>query len=458
MSYELNRKDSFVDITEGFSIRYNDSEIIDGHRFIHICNGIYAADPCFIIIDEDELKKLTSNYQDIEFLAFKDGENIRIIYAYSIHLIPHGGESSKFNYLINSKNCELKKYYSKDMNPYDLYRFDYQKLFDKFGKTSKDSIKESGALIQHYYYTDDAFSDNMVLILDGVPGYLVEEGIYYFPEYNPTISFDSKYEEEIAIIGEAPYNLRYTFSIFGVIYAAVGRKHFERLKKILQEFGESSNLCYFELERISSNPKDKQKEETYIRKTDQYRLDGNELEDNSDYYIPKGAVELIEGIGFTDVTLRFSRPFIKDKSFKTYKIAYIYEDELFLISDNYMSYGIEVHKLDYISGLYVLENRELSCGITYPVIHRVIDEGKEKYKSIMKEEAYSDYIFESLQDEVVELLQEVKGFDINLLVRTMKYASMDNNRLLRLKEYLMNNSEATFVDILNYVFAPNEED
>jgi hypothetical protein len=97
-----------------------------------------------------------------------------------------------------------------------------------------------------------------------VPGYLVEEDIYYFPEYNPTISFDSKYEEEIAIIGEAPYNLRYTFSIFGVIYAAVGRKHFERLKKILQEFGESSNLCYFELERISSNPKDKQKEETYM--------------------------------------------------------------------------------------------------------------------------------------------------------------------------------------------------
>ena len=37
-------------------------------------------------------------------------------------------------------------------------------------------------------------------------------------------------------------------------------------------------------------------------------------------------------------------------------------------------------------------------------------------------------------------------------------ASMDNNRLLRLKEYLINNSEATFVDILSYVFAPNEED
>ncbi len=456
MSYELNRKDNFVDITKGFSIRYNDYEMVDGHKFTHIYDGIFAAEPRFTI-SKDEFIKLTNNYQDIEFCAFIDGENFQIVFAYSIHYIPHFDESRKLNYIINSRNSALDSYFPKDMHPYDLEMFDYHSLLYKYGVISKDSLKESGALLQHYYYTDDAFSDNMVLTLDGVPGYLVEDGIYYFPEYNPIVSLNSEYEQEIAIIGGVTDNY-HPCSTFYAEYAAVGREHFDRLYEILQELGVSSDLCYFELERTSCNPEDKQIKDIYIKNDDQYRRDRNEIKDNTDYYIPKDAVELIEGIGFTDITLRYSRPLLQDTPFREYKIAYIHENELYLIPDNYMSYGFEVHKLDYISRLYIRENRKLSCGITYPVIHRVIDEGEGKYKSIMKEEAYRNYVFESLQDEIVKLLQEVNGFEIETLAKTMQYVSKNNNRLQRLKEYLINNPEASSADVRLFVYDPDYAD
>ena len=68
----------FEDLTlEPFIYEFNEEEDIEGHKFIHVRDGVFKADPVFSVTRK-EIKKLRCEYRDVVFFGFYTEDELSV--------------------------------------------------------------------------------------------------------------------------------------------------------------------------------------------------------------------------------------------------------------------------------------------------------------------------------------------------------------------------------------------
>lgn len=384
----FDNTDCFVDITtDAVRIKFADTEIIDGHTFRHIEYGIFAAEPAFEISTHD-MQDMKVNYEDVVYAVEckdeatdSDKQIYKVIFAYSKAIC---NSFYKLNY-INSqadKNSKLKEYY--DFNQH-LQPIEYN-YYSQAQLTYDNLYEKSYALLPIYNQIVLPDARRPWIKLNNHIGIEVEDGIYYFATSGdsigtactinlPVIDLNSTFDNEVAAICH-PIDFHLSFNT-AIKYLALGKEHFKRLNEI-QQVLKSGNYHEFKLRNAPVKPDAKPVPQAVINKTE----------------LPSNAEELIKGLGFFKLTVRFERPFFEPTGFSEYDIAYKSGEMLVLGTQNNNELVYEYHNLRFLSALYVKHNTRLNSGIDYPVIHTVLDCRDTRLKELLTPEAYKLYLNE----------------------------------------------------------------
>ena len=404
-----NEEPHFIDITnDDVRIKFADTEVIEGHIFKHVEYGIFAAVPAFEIDNADMLDMII-NYRDVVYVVEelneakkKDDRRYKVILAYSIE---SSGDFWKLNYINNLENRDSKlwDYYEfmKRLEPveYGYYRTE---------KLNREELPDNKSALAPLY--------TRVILPDGRKPWIklnkhigieVEAGIYYFPKSGesigyclsnmPVVDLNTAFaDENVAAICHST-DIHFSFDT-AVEYLAIGKEHFPRLKEIQRLLSNTGYGYYHEFRVQKSNQCENNTAENQgILSMDDIRSVIDEVSNSnskSEVIISSDAEELVEGLGFYKLCVRYERPFFEPVGFRDYDVAYKLKDKLVLGNKKNDEIIYEYHELRFLSGLYVKKDARLNNGIDYPVIHAVIDCREERLKQVLTKEAYSLYVNE----------------------------------------------------------------
>ena len=383
-SFVFDNKRHFIDITdERTRIKYQDVEEVGGYRFRHVKYGIFAAAPSFQITKKD-MRAILEEYADVYFVvegeyrySDPDDKVFRVVFAFSTnHYF-----CREINFLNHTDDEDIARYRKEGM---------------RYDDVSGGNEGEKPALQPVF----ERMSGRPWMMLAGHIGIKVEPGIYYFPTNGeqigactwslPVVSTMSRFSE-VRLAGICHATDFHPSPDIAVEYLAIGEEYFPRLKKLLEILRDG---FYYEFSYGTAS-EDNDGVVHVLDEEDLKRL-LDEPAEYRDLYIPleEGAEELVEGIGMRDICVHIQRPLFESKGFRTYNAAYRLGEELVLVQKMRGEIKTERHLLRYLSGLYVKEKVILNNGIEYPVIHHVIDLGKDRLKELLTPEAYELYLQE----------------------------------------------------------------
>ena len=225
--------------------------------------------------------------------------------------------------------------------------------------------------------------------IDGNVAELYEEGIYCFPEtavLDLNIGFQGI---DVAGLERGGASGWMSFDAY-FHFLAIGREHFARLKELGKIFGEG----YHEFSRLEPGEKPQR---GAVDLEAAVKCAKQEEEKHKDIVpeIEEGAQELVQGLGFRNLEVVWSVPFL-DFEYGFYcrsqkwDVAYTLGTELVLKLKDYDG-TIEEHRHDMriMDMLCVLEEKKFRSGMTAKIPHQIIFcQEEKKKKEILSDEAY----------------------------------------------------------------------
>ena len=388
----FDNRDRFVDITnENLHIPYHDTEVLLGHTFKHITKGIFKATPGFYA-DKQLMSRLHAEYPDVRFCfavtdEIKDSrtEEGRVVFAYWY--------STDDNYG-GDKGFILNEYIENRIDP--RFFADEEKLlgftddsFDVGERTKTRALRpyDDGTVIN---------GEKAFINVYGYIGMLVEPGIYSFIAESDIWFRGVEMRGVPSNVGRPVAWVGFTYLDSWVdvaCYMAIDPKYFGRLKEIADSM---DRLRYYEEPFLKRDSSAVSQCDPITPRT----MTASETEEVkagiiASFSVEDGAVELVQGMGFHNIELWFSRPFFDVVHEKKYDIAYRKNDELVLITIEPFPKKIyeERHKLAMMDHLYVKEKKTLRNGDTREFYHSVIHD-EEKIRQLLSPAGYDLYMAE----------------------------------------------------------------
>ena len=392
----LKKEDTFVDITEPFEYVYPETEVIGGALYQHVCGGVYQPEEP-IILNEEVYKKLISTYWDLVFhvqepeMQYDEIEHrykrVRLEDTYEICFVQSRQMAlcSNFEmYIMNHSGHEgikevLKTKRLREVCGGDNRFEDDMAVEEDEEKQSTEKTPASGLCCFRPVDKQNRYQGYLKHIQFGnCVGYLIEPGIYYFPEneYSRKRHFQmntfSDFEKEIAVIAYST-DFHPTFWI-AVTYMAIGRENFARLRQI-QRTLEGRFLYEFSVRSKGENREEAVLSERRVAECAQYRISAD-------------AREVLPGIGFTKVRIGYKYIFCERVEIREYALAYILGNELVLVDWVKGSFKEKKCDLRLLEEVTVRKEQVLNCGVKLQRDIPVIDCKEEKEKEVLTEEAY----------------------------------------------------------------------
>ncbi len=387
----FDNRDRFVDMsTLDLHIPYHDTEVLLGHTFKHITKGIFKATPGFYA-DKNTMKQLHIRYPDVEFcFAVTDkkkdslAEVERVVFAFWHGTDMHYGNDKRFilNRYIEDRTDPRFFEGEENLQGFTTDRFDAGEWIG----TEALRPYDDGRIING----EKAFID-----VYGNIGMLVEPGIYSFVAESDLFYKGVELRRGLSIAGRPAAWIGFTYldtEADVVRYVSVDPKYFGRLKELADGM---DGMDYHDEDGKNGTSEVPQNGTTVYKE-----LKADEIEEIKkrvlDSFSPEyGAIELVQGMGFYNIELWFSRPFMGIVHEKTYDVAYKKNDDLVLIEVDPFSEGIieERYDMGMMDKLYVKEVKTLRNGNPMEYYHRVIHDD-EKLRQLLSPSAYELYMGE----------------------------------------------------------------
>ncbi len=401
LTLTYDNTDRFTDITGEVKIRYRDEVKIAGHRFKHLKNGLFAADPPFQA-DRKLLKKMKKEHADLGLVFELEDDNHMLYY----HKFKKGTLVFAYDQHYNSNDCDVTNFLnlngSEDevIAPYLRENIRYEAIGNYYEDSSFES-EDPDELLKPLYEPKTGKDGKKPWIRIGKDiAVMVEDGIYRFCVNHvdgepPRVMMDYNRgfrNVHVAGIGHA-YDFHPSFDgLFD--YLAIGEEHFDRLKELCGDLGEG----FFHEFPFVADEEPETQEPAVLKLRDLFdQAEKDHEEAIQAFRLPNGAIPLVEGLGFQNLTIGYSMSVLKKVKPKSYDFAYILGNELVLVGTNGKELQEEHHRLALMDKLYVSETRHLACGLDYPYLHRVIDK-KDKLRELLCEEAWEEYQKENATD------------------------------------------------------------
>ena len=408
----------FEDLTlEPFVYEFNEEEEIEGHRFVHVRDGVFRAEPVFAVTKQ-EIKRLSRTYRDVGFYGFYTGDMFEVWFALS----ETGCLMNRWHWYDMARRIEnlrdwkwweegiegvTEKNHKKPQRELKEVKFESGGLFYICEDEEDEKPLPEKKLALNFKYQRVVREDGTVprIMINGCIGDMVEPGIYHFssekkrgvPKVTTATSFGNM---DIAAVANFDYGI--TADIF-LHYVATDKKYFARLK----ELAKNMDGCIFhEFIRLDLNKREEKKPvsiddlyEEQEERNKRFEEEAAEKEKQKQELIDRlGGEELMKDLGTIEIELCFEIPLIKKQAFKKYDYVAKKGDTLILVYEDYESrhsgkkvFVVETLDMRLMTYLEVKQKVMLRCGYEYDVNHKIIDCMEEKYKEILTPEAYALY-------------------------------------------------------------------
>lgn len=416
MKVHADFENHFKDLTlEPFVYEFNEEEDIEGHKFVHVRDGVFRAEPVFCVTRQ-EIKRLSRIYRDVKFYGFYTEDLFEVWFALS----ETGCILNSWNWYDGARRQEdLKnwKWWEEDEeevaeraivnseHELDYVKFENEGMFVVCEDEEDAKLLPEKKMAFNFKYQRVVREDGTVprIMINGCIADMVEPGIYYFsreskrgvPMVTTATSFGNM---DVAAVANFDYGI--TMNIF-LHYVATDKKYFGRLKELANNM---NGYIYHEFRKV--NPEEIVEEEP-VSLDDVFK----EQEERSNWYEEElkkkekqkqelirelGGEELMEGLGTTEIKLCFEIPLVKKCPFKEYEYVAKKGDMLILVHEDYeqwhsnkKTFVVDYYDMRLMTYLEVKQTVMLRCGYEYDVMHKIIDCREEKYKEMLTPEAYA---------------------------------------------------------------------
>ena len=394
----------FEDIGIGiFPYRYKDEEIIDGHRVVHLGEGIYMFEKP--IADSPNLYR----YSDLIFFVGIGQEKAQDCILFAI--------SNK--YRIHGEN--LRRIYPKRNAAGQLsVPVSTLGLWEKYGmvdeknniyiectrsfhyECEKDDITQMDSGLLRYEFDISCIEEyhgyKKYIMVDGFVGRMVEDGIYYFDGI-PKDSIGHYFSDEDSLPEDCEEFAGMTIGCLEELYAGAGSistvrhaiRYFaveEKAADRLCKLGNILKRYKFKKEQVVQKNYSSINMSDFFLELEDFYLKAEEKK--REFYVEEDAIELVKGYGISDLYIIFRLAF-KEKSFQCHcDYAYKLGENIILVdigSDDIKKHVIPTAVL---SELTVRVQGTLFGTITEEIYVPVI-QNKSVEESFMPCELYEKY-------------------------------------------------------------------
>ena len=227
------------------------------------------------------------------------------------------------------------------------------------------------------------------LIFRGHTGYLVEKGIFIFEE-EFCLDINENYDCNFAVLGNMVFD-GYLSSTIDVTYITFEKESYAVLKQ-WERFSDE-NHYYYEFKDTAKKPSWITFDECTLSELDrQVELREKKLKEIVVDIEPE-AEELVQGLGYSNIELKFASPMFKEIPYTCYPAAYRIGYKLVLV-DLDREYQLRKKKFDMrlMNLLVVRKLPEVRKNQLHEGYYPVIDKGNQIWQELLTKEMYEEYL------------------------------------------------------------------
>ena len=232
-------------------------------------------------------------------------------------------------------------------------------------------------------------SDKRDIEFIGIKGYLVEEGIYLLDK-ELYLDINENYGCEFAVLGDMIFD-GHLSSTIDVTYITFEKKKYAILKQ-WERFSDRKN--YYEFKNTAEEkPAWTVWDECFLSELNSQEALRKKKMAEIVIDIEPEAEELLPGLGYRNIDLKFSSPLFKEMPYTCYPAAYM-EGHKLVLMDVDKDYQIIKKKFDMrlMSLLVVRKQTEVRSNQMHEGYYPVIDKGKKIWQELLTKEMHEEYL------------------------------------------------------------------